>query len=128
MTVTGIRKLLKIGDYLIVVLLLVLAVISGWTRFNHKTGTQAVVYSDGIKQAVLPLHLDRRIHVQGPLGLSVIEVSEGAVHMVSSPCPHQICVKMGRIMKSESIIVCVPNRIFIRIEGNDHNQLDAITQ
>ncbi|MBN2104780.1 NusG domain II-containing protein [bacterium] len=123
-----IRKYLKVGDYFIILLLLISAVLLALINWRSEGGNRVIVYADGKKEAVLSLNQDQRYSVKGPLGLSIVEIRNGRVNMVSSPCPHQICVKMGKISKSNSMIVCVPNRIFIHIPGKNSDKLDAITQ
>jgi hypothetical protein len=36
-------------------------------------------------------------------------------------------MRMGKIHRAGEIIVCIPNRILIRIEGEDNRDLDGIT-
>ena len=42
-----------------------------------------------------PLTADRMLHVKGPLGDSVVEVSRGRARFYSSPCAGQACVHSG---------------------------------
>ena len=63
--------------------------------------------------------------VLGPLGYSTIEAGENMVRMASSPCPDKVCVKMGLIGRPGETIVCVPNRVVIRIAGMDELELDS---
>lgn len=55
------------------------------------------------------------INISGPLGTSVAEVKQGAIRMLSSPCPDKVCVNMGWINRPGQSVVCVPNRVIIRI-------------
>lgn len=95
---------------------------------SKSSGRTAILYIDGEEKAEIPLNQDRRIQVRGPLGLSVIEVADGRVRMLSSPCGRQICVRMGAISEGNALIVCVPNRILIRIPGDSPDRVDAITE
>ncbi|MFC1568854.1 NusG domain II-containing protein [bacterium] len=119
---------MKIGDYLIIALLLLLSIFTWIFGLTLKLGNTAIISSDGQQVATLSLKQDRQINISGPLGESKIKVTRGFIQMTSSPCPHQICVKMGKISKCNSMIVCVPNRILIRIPCNNSDHLDAITQ
>ncbi len=51
----------------------------------------------------------------GPLGESHLELTEAGARMVSSPCPDKICIEMGIITRPGQAIVCVPNRIVVRV-------------
>jgi hypothetical protein len=64
-----------------------------------------------------------------------LEILEsGAVRIIESTCPDKICVRTGWISRPGQSIVCLPNRVVVRIEGSGikHGQgqghdLDAIT-
>ena len=43
----------------------------------------------------------------------VFVVKNGAIAVLSSDCPHQICVNMGFINSSGSRVVCLPNRVAV---------------
>jgi hypothetical protein len=68
---------------------------------------------------------DRTLSVQGPLGDSVIKVSQGRVRFVSSPCSGQICVHTGWLQAAGDIAACLPNRISLTLHG-EHPRFDAI--
>jgi hypothetical protein len=71
------------------------------------------------------LDSDTAATVQGPLGVSVIEVEGGSARFASSPCPHQHCVDRGRIMKVGEWVACLPNGVIMKIEGRAH--YDGVT-
>jgi hypothetical protein len=58
---------------------------------------------------------DGTIPVEGPLGTTIVEVSQGRVRVLSSPCPEHICMNTGWISKTGQLIVCMPNRIVVRL-------------
>lgn len=52
-------------------------------------------------------------------GEAVVEVaSDGRARMVESDCPDQVCVRTGWITRPGQVIVCLPNRIVVRLEGS----------
>ena len=57
------------------------------------------------------------IKVPGPLGDTLIEINDGTVRVLSSPCPMKTCMKMGIRSHAGEIIVCVPNQVIVIIEG-----------
>ncbi len=113
------RRYFTRGDIVLVSFLSLLSLASlGGVRSLGLSGNHAVVEVDG--QHVLELSLDRPAitPVQGPLGETVIEVSGGTVRILSSPCPHDHCIHMGRIRHVGEILVCVPNRVFVTVRGD----------
>jgi hypothetical protein len=80
------------------------------------------------QQWIYPLDAETTLRVPGPLGETVVEIKDGAVRVISSPCPEKICIKTGRISKPGQWIACLPNRVFISIRGRRSEQPDAISQ
>jgi len=68
---------------------------------------------------------DRTLHIQGPLGDSVIEISHGHARFVSSPCRGQVCVQTGWLESAGDIAACLPNRISLTLLGQ-HPRFDSI--
>ncbi len=68
---------------------------------------------------------DRIIHIPGPLGDTEIHIQAGEIHVGESPCNSKICIAAGTISKPGQWIVCLPNHVFISIEGEDDGSLDS---
>ena len=68
---------------------------------------------DGIIPISTPNGGENRLYVQDDL-----------VFMDSANCPDKLCVKQGVIRDSTVPIVCLPNKVVVRIEGRDSG-LDA---
>lgn len=64
-----------------------------------------------------PLDRNQELTVAGPLGNSRLEIRDGAVRFVASPCRHQICVRSGWHSRSGAVAACVPNRISLVLRG-----------
>ena len=57
-------------------------------------------------------------------GENRVWVQDDLVFMDSANCPDQICVKQGVIRDGSVPIVCLPNKVIVRIEGGESG-LDA---
>lgn len=68
------------------------------------------------------------ISVEGPIGVSIVEVYQGKVRLKEAPedDPEKICEKTGWISEPGPMIVCVPNQISIWIEGRN-SDLDGVS-
>jgi hypothetical protein len=84
-----------------------------------------VISVDKSKNFVYPLNQNREIEIEGKLGTAKIIIRDGRVKITNSPCPLKICERKGWISKKGDFIICIPNRVVIRITGN---QYDAITE
>jgi len=96
-----------------------------FSRSHDVRGDTVLIQIDGKDFLRLPLAENKSIEVLGPLGKSIVEIKNRRVRILSSPCPDKLCIKEGYINKPGQLIVCVPNRIVIKIEGRA--SLDALT-
>jgi hypothetical protein len=75
-----------------------------------------------------PLARDREIRVTGPLGTTRVDIKDGRVAIEASPCPNQTCVLAGSVGSGGQWVACLPNRVFVRIEGGSAaGRLDGAT-
>jgi len=65
-----------------------------------------------------PLDKAGDFEVPGPLGSTWVHIGNGSVHIESSPCPNQTCVAAGDISLANQWIACLPNEVFVSIEGS----------
>jgi hypothetical protein len=111
---------LRIGDILIIFFFLLFAFF-----LPRNKGEKVIISVDKINDFVYPLNQNREITVNGKLGEAKVVIRDGRVRILDSPCPLKICENKGWISKKGDCIICVPNRIVIRIEGKKY---DAITE
>lgn len=115
----------RADQLLLIVMLIGIGVLFRQYWTPPRQATQAVV--SGPQQRLdLDLNADTRVHIHGPLGDSIIEVVDGAVRFVSSPCRHQICVRSGWHHSAGAVAACVPNRISVVLSGGQ-SEFDAIS-
>jgi hypothetical protein len=80
-------------------------------------GTASAVLQGRDGQWVYPLAPDREVRVAGPLGDTIVEIRGKTAFIEDSPCPNKTCIAMGAISKAGQWVACLPNRVFVRIEG-----------
>ena len=102
---------------LVVVVLLVTS--SFLILLGQKTGGRVVVSINDEIVFVAPLNKDRHVALEGPLGVTVLEIKAGAARIISSPCTKKVCIHMGEVRRSGDLLACVPNHLVINIEGNE---------
>lgn len=82
-------------------------------------GTIANIYLDGtcIRSVNISLVTESELFsVGGSECTNVVEIAPGKVRVREADCPDQVCVNQGWITTSGAPIVCLPNRLVIRIE------------
>ena len=120
---------LRMGDIAVFVLisLIGLGVFFFNTGLFGQEGEILEVSKDGQVIANLKLSEDQ-VYVT-PDGKNTIQIKDGVVSMVEAVCPDQICVHSKPLRTSTGSIVCLPNRVALRIIGIDEEEgLDAITE
>jgi hypothetical protein len=125
----GSRGLLTLGDKLLMGGILVLSLFSFFAVSSiRKTGRYVVVEVDGVESHRLNLKETHTLEVEGPIGKTVIKINNGQARVISSDCPHKLCVRSGAISRAGDLIVCVPNKVVVRIEGEEIGKWDVITE
>ena len=125
------------ADKLVMVGVLVTAILLGGSFWLWKVHSriadvpQVVIEVDGEIKEQFPLtelKPDEQHQIKGMLGYSVVVGGKNKVQMVDSPCPDKICVGMGWIEHPGEAIVCLPNRVVVRITGKTNAKLDGVSQ
>jgi hypothetical protein len=91
-------------------------------------GTEVEVIARGKSIGRYSLTQNRLIEVPGPLGTTLVEIEKGRVLIRSSPCPHKICTRMGRLGKEGGVLACVPNEVVVRVGKELTRGLDAVSR
>jgi len=117
---------LKPFDIPVIVLAAALTVIIGMKAYSRGTDSLSVVVKGPEKTWVFPIKAEERVSVAGPLGETLVQIHDGRAAIVSSPCNGQTCVAAGELQKNGQWAACLPNRVFILIEGaGDEDVIDA---
>lgn len=98
------------------------AVIAALMLFFHSDGTNVCIYKNGELFAEHALSEDISINVDG---LMNVVIKNGSVHVENSVCPNGACEHTGSINKKGESIICLPNKILIKIDGE--GDTDAIS-
>ncbi len=124
-----ILKKITIPDYVFIILLIFSGIFSSFYIYNNNYDSKKVVVEvSGRLYGVYDLNIDRVIDLIGPHSNVRINIEDGYVFVSESGCPQKICKKMGKKNRVNDIIVCIPNHLIIKIDGEKSNKLEFITQ
>lgn len=116
----NIRLKFQKGDFLAIILVLFIAAAAGAAAFGQNTAdTQAAaqIYQDGKLIREVSLSENIMIEIAGKYH-NVIQIYEGQAAIVESDCPGEDCVHSGWVKNVGRSIICLPNRVEIRIVGD----------
>ena len=135
------KQFIRKADIILFIVLVVtgLAASAALTLSHGEAGSGAkvIIESGGDLYARYPLSEDRTVVVPAPKQIAadapaanpddaadaqydyynVVVISGGTVSVTEASCKNQVCVKHGAITKSGESIVCLPNRLVVRIEN-----------
>ena len=122
-------KYIRKADIILLIVLIVCGLAaSAVLAMSHSGGDTVIIESGGKPYAVYSLFEDRTIVVPGaPVTgtgshaenseYNIVEIRGGAVSVTEASCKNQVCVRHRGISQSGESIVCLPNRLVVRIEG-----------
>ena len=106
------------ADKLVIIFSLGLVISLYWLLWRGSSEAQEVeIIVDGEKQYILDLYTNTQIQVDGKHGRSMIEIKDGQVRFVSSPCSTGFCVRSGWQHQSGDFVACLPNGVSLHLAG-----------
>lgn len=113
-------------DFAAIIVAIAAIALASISAYSRKGAEVEVVISGDSGEWIYPIGEDRRVEVSGPLGSTWIEIRDRAVRIEDSPCPNKSCVASGSIAASGQWLACLPNKVFVRIEGREaEGEVDA---
>ena len=97
---------------ILALLIVALSVFIIW-RVSREDGAYAVVTVDGEEIGRYSLSEDGEYSLLD--GKNTLVISDGEAYMSHADCPDKVCVHTGRVSLSGERIVCLPNRLEVRI-------------
>ena len=116
--------MIKRTDYFIAAIVLIISV-SGYflTGFAFAgNDKRVIIHCDGEVFAEYPMTETRTVDVKGH---NKVEITPQYVRVIYADCPDKLDVKQGKISSVGSIIICMPNKMTVRIAGG--SEIDAIS-
>ena len=107
------------ADVIILICLLLFAAVG----LTHKKGDTVLIYKDAKLYKQLPLNVDQTVDIDGK---NTLIIERGCAYMQYADCPDKLCIKQGKISDSSKDIVCLPNRVTVRITKK--SETDAVSK
>lgn len=110
----------KRNDALLAVGLTALAVILGGGYFlmYREPALQAEIMVDGELIDTLDLSKNQEVTIGGAGGgMNRLVVEDGRIWCEEASCPDKVCVRQGKQSQDGGQIVCLPNRMFVKVSS-----------
>lgn len=119
------------GDGIVIaaVILAALALLAFTLTAAERGGKRVVrVYQEGELLREMPLNEEGEFLIQDRYE-NRIRVRDGKAAIVESSCPGEDCVHSGWISQPGRSVVCLPNRVEVRVEGvSGADDVDAVVR
>ena len=117
----SLRLTFRKGDFLALGMVVVLAAavaVGFWQQIEGEEPGTVQIYQDGQLISELPLFgaEEQSIVVSGSYSNRVV-IRDGKAAIVESDCPGNDCVNSGWISDAGRNLVCLPNRVEVRVTG-----------
>lgn len=110
------KKIFRDAGLFFVLLLLALGLFF-LQKACQKPGAEVVVLVDEKEVFRVPLSSDATYEIETPEGKNTLTVQNGEARITYSDCRDHICERMGPISMEDQVIVCLPHRVVVQIEG-----------
>ena len=104
-------------DYFIFAAVITLALWAGFLFYTEENPAQRLVIETPSGTWIYPLTETRTIVVPGAIGNTTIRIERHTAFITDSPCPNKTCVNAVPLEKTGDWNACMPNRVFLHIEG-----------
>ena len=145
------KKYIRKADIILFIILVAAGLAaSAVLAMSHSGGDTVIIESGGELYATYSLSDDRVVIVPSPqeralavhqsddskpaseqfTHYNVVTISGGKVKVTEASCKNQVCVKHSEISLTGESIVCLPNRLVVRIEGRSAEEgggYDSVT-
>ncbi len=111
---------------LIAGLLAAAGVAFGVIQLGKRSGGYAVVVQDGKETATYPLDEDISVTITSGTGFNTLVIKDGKADVTDADCPDKLCVNQHSISCDGETIVCLPNRLVVRVVSEARPDVDII--
>lgn len=120
---------IKIIDILIILIAVGLTVLTAYSAYIKPSGKSQILIQGQNSEWIYNLESEETVKVNGPIGHTIVRISDGVAWVESSPCSNQNCVAMGIVRRNGQWTACLPNEVLVIVQGSgEDNEVDAVTQ
>ena len=103
-----------IADIILVISLVILTLVTSIFIYKKQTSNKIYVEVSINGEFTNKYSIDENIEIMLKTG-NVLVIKDGNVCISNADCPDGLCVKQGTISKANESIICLPNKLVVRI-------------
>lgn len=111
--------MIRAGDVIIAIAGVFIIGALGMNTYSNSPARAVQIMHAGHAPVEYPAWQDREVRVSGPLGETVLQIQDGRVRVLASPCAQKICLRAGWLELAGAATACVPNRVSVALLGGD---------
>ena len=117
-----------------ILIFVVSLIIAGAFGVNYFVNTKNVdsieIYMDNKLYKTYNINDKEEIKIKSKEGYNIVKIHDKGVEIIEASCPDKVCIHQGFITKSSESIVCLPNKVHIKIttEDNHESEEDVISK
>ena len=130
------KQYIRKADIILLIVLVIIGLAASaalsFSRTAAGADAKVIIESGGEPYASYSLYEDRTVVVQASDkgAYNTVTISGGKVSVTEASCKNQVCVHHGEISRSGASIVCLPNRMVVRIDAGGSEEgggYDSVT-
>ena len=119
----------RINKYDITLIIVIIIVNCFLIYYNSKhivysDNNEAFIYSDNklVGQYVLKKDYENEFTIKSNEGYNTVKIKNNKIWIEDTDCPDKYCKLQGQISGVGQVIVCLPNKLLIKIVGNEKDR------
>lgn len=133
------KGFIRKADIVLLIIIVVLGLASSaYVVLSQTSGDTVIIEKDGELYGKYSLAEDRTITIpkdyesenssdESNSKYNIVTIKDGSVTMTSASCHSQVCVKHHAIKSTGESIICLPNKVLVKIEGKGDQKYDSIS-
>lgn len=120
-----------IGLIAAIIIINVFLILYGGRNAVSQNNKIAYIYSDNklVREYVLTDDVKDEVRIESETGYNTLHIEDGQIWIHDASCPDKICISQGKISHDGEIIVCLPNKMLIKIvDNNVDSEIDFIAK
>ena len=122
------KKGITLTDLIIICVCLAVSLLIFAFSLNVESPRDCVVEVNGeeiARYSLAQIQGEKVIELDNEFGRNTIVIDNKGAKVTQSSCPDGLEIKSGKITMSGQSLICLPNRLVVRLEGKDKNHVTS---